>query len=144
MTTEDAASWPWTRQPHVRWGSRRDVAGLDKAVISLFTRPEDVRELHEQDLELLDQAQRPKGKKSASSPASLTLDPSETVPSAYRAAFQLQSQVARELWKPNREIRDMVQAVEDELDLDSNAGGGSRQTKSKTRAGELTIGVHVR
>lgn len=137
----------WIKHPHVKWG-RRDVEGLDRTVVNLFTRKDQVNELHRRDLEQLSLAQhRRPGAGKQPEPVPRSLAPSDTVPLAYRTVFKLQSEVARALWRPNAEIRAMVRRVEQDLELgfeqDEEDGPRVRADGAK-QAGDLVLGMHVR
>lgn len=123
----------WTKANHVVWG-HRNLPGLDRAVVGLFTREEEVGELHRWDLEKLSLEHR---RKEAKEGRKEVLEASETVPEAYREVFGVQSALAKELWRPNEEMERMVQQLEEELGLVEEAA-------APKQAGDVVIGVHVR
>lgn len=123
----------WTKSDHVVW-SHRNLDGLDRAIVGLFTNEEEVGELHRWDLEKLSLAHQRKEKKEGHGEL---LPADQTVPEAYREVFKRQTELARSLWKPTEEIRAMTKKVERELKLSATGS-------EKKEAGELTIGVHVR
>lgn len=129
-----AVDLSWTKRAHVRWG-KRDVDGLDRTTIPTFTRKELVDELHRRDSEQVDPDTR------RSKEGQQTPEPSQTVPLAYRVAFKVQSEVARALWKPNAEIRNMINRAQRDLDL---TGVAHTATRTAKQAGDLVIGMHVR
>lgn len=123
----------WTKANHVVWG-HRDLPGLDRAVVGLFTREEEVGELHRWDLEKLSLEHR---RKEAKEGRKEVLEASETVPEAYREVFGVQSGLAKELWRPNEEMERMVEHLVEELGLVEGA-------QAPKQAGDVVIGVHVR
>ena len=129
----DGVNLRWTQADHVLW-VRRDLGGLDKAVIGLFTNEDEVGDLHRWDLAKLSLANQRKAAQSSPSPA---LPASETVPAAYEDVFKAQSATVQKLWKPSAELEDLVREVEGKLELAS-------ADRRKENAGDLTVGLHVR
>lgn len=128
----------WARDGnHVVWGPQRDMDGLDQTIVKLFTNSSRLADLHDKDrLQVLDQEMGPgrRGKELGG------LDEEETMLSlVFGDAFDRLSDEAKRVWKVNKEVRDMVEELEERLGLPLARVGGERKELK-----DLVVGVHVR
>ncbi|KAK4046300.1 hypothetical protein OIV83_006174 [Microbotryomycetes sp. JL201] len=138
--TRSQDSLPWLRKQHVMW-SKRDMEGLDRTIVSAFTDREHIERLHESELERLEHAQKqPKSNRFIPPIVSTP----ELVPRAYRNVFQVQSELARSLWRPSLEIRAMVNQVAAHLGLGRSHQDQNDRRNRPREADDLVIGMHVR
>ncbi|KAM0789062.1 hypothetical protein ACM66B_003125 [Microbotryomycetes sp. NB124-2] len=128
----------WLRKEHVVWG-RRDMEGLDRTIVAAFTDEDQVARLHENELERLDRTRRQATKSDRYVPSIVSTP--DLVPRAYRSVFKKQSELARQLWQPNVEIRTMINELTTRLGL----GPARHERSSRPReADDVVIGMHVR
>lgn len=114
----------WTRSHHVEW--HRDLDGLDGLVLNLWTDHRDIDALHAAD---------------AARVASVPLSPETTIPEAFWKVFGVEAAILRELWRPNEELRKLMGALEDRLDV---AQDGDEEQGLFQAAEDVTIAMHVR
>lgn len=106
----------WTQASHVIWSIRK-LDYLDQMILNLYTDASEVEVLHVQDRN--------------SKTASLPLNTSETLPTAYKRVFDVMSTEVSRLWSLNAEMSGLVNSA--------TASTTSRSTECRA-----LIGAHVR
>ncbi|GAA5937134.1 uncharacterized protein JCM15063_002820, partial [Sporobolomyces koalae] len=131
LTDQPLEDWvpEWTNADHVVWGPHRDMDGLDRTILNLFTDHIELDHLHE-----LDRAPNPNH---AGQIHLGGLDPEQALPDEFHNAFDRLSDEIKKVWKPNSDVLAMVQQSIDELGL-------ARPESELKRLRDLVIGVHVR
>ncbi|GEM08223.1 hypothetical protein Rt10032_c05g2240 [Rhodotorula toruloides] len=120
----------WANRNHVYW--LRDVDGLDATFLRLFVDEAKLAQVHREDLRHLEAVEAGEDDKSA------FLSATETLPSMFEDAFGRMSELVRDAWAPNEEVRRMVGELEREL------GVSGKERREGKRPGDLLVGVHVR
>lgn len=106
----------WTRSSHVIWSARK-LGYVDELLLSLYTDAGDVDSLHEED--------------QTSRRTALPLNASQTLPAAYRQAFDVMGGALSRVWALNEEMTSLVNSA-------------AAQMASSPAKDSPLIGAHVR
>lgn len=118
----------WTKANHVVW-NKRDLDGMDRVTLGLFSDKRDVEKLHREDRRRLELKATEEGGREGQGEG----EREGVVPRAFEDVFRVQESVARELWRVNDGVEEMIEGMKKEL-----------RGKRRGKKGGGLVAAHVR